>query len=174
MKQTPNSVVYIQLAIIIIATLLAILFLPTVAHSGNVAEEYYTRRKLQQRSATQASVSYESRQTIPREAERATQATTNSSRWVMSLEDYARMQARGAGIDEDMFVRIGNCEGGLDGKLRINSTDHVGPYQFNRKTFRGAANRMGWPEADVENILHNIEVAAWKMAHDGTGEWVCR
>jgi len=119
---------------------------------------------------------YGDRQVLPRDDGLRGQLDGIAVDWVMTIEDFIRMRARGVGVNEELALAIINCEGdrGLKGKMVPNAagaSSAFGPWQIINGTWAGAVKQMGLENADRSNYAVNIEVGMFILKTQGTNPW---
>ena len=75
-------------------------------------------------------------------------------------------------VDPERSIRIAKCESGFN-PLAVNATGHTGLFQFNLRTFKANAKRLGLQNANALNPYHNIEVATYMFSLDQYRQWTC-
>lgn len=73
---------------------------------------------------------------------------------------------------EATLIQIAECESHLD-PYAGNPSGASGLFQFMPSTWSSTLARMGEKYHSVFSAKWSSLAAAWKMAHDGTGEWSC-
>lgn len=142
-------------------------WLDTAVERANKASYEALKRSLEntrERSSTE----------LPREGRSGGYMQDEPNGWTMSFEEYARMQARGSGLDEDRVIRIMMCESGGNPYAKNSSSSAFGLFQFISGTWQSTKKRAGRLDWEQDNAVHQIEAAIWLIKTDGFSHWVCK
>jgi len=91
---------------------------------------------------------------------------------VKNLEDYLTYIAKENKIDEQLFMRIANCESRNNPKA-IGKTLDGGLFQYIPSTWERVRKKMGRdPNQDLRfDFVENAETAGYTIRVEGTGHW---
>lgn len=88
------------------------------------------------------------------------------------IERIIRAAALEFGVDADALVRVALCESQLD-LLAIGPVGELGVLQFQPKTFRANARRLGYTLADILDVRAQARVAAEMFSRGQSWQWSC-
>lgn len=111
-----------------------------------------------------------------------TTVTTEPQAPVGSVEEIVRQAARKYGVDENLMVRIANCESTMGKNLRnpspvivggVNYGHAEGIFQFIPSTWTRMSTQAGFGGKSVYDSYANVNTAAWAFSTGHKGEWEC-
>ena len=100
----------------------------------------------------------------------AVQAEPASGR--AEIERIIRAAALEFGVDAEDLVRVALCESQLD-LLAIGPVGELGVLQFQPRTFRANARRLGYTVADILDVRAQARVTAEMWSRGQQWQWTC-
>lgn len=100
----------------------------------------------------------------------AVRAQSTSGR--AEIERIIRAAALEFGVDGEALVRVALCESQLD-LLAIGPVGELGVLQFQPRTFRANARRLGYTLADILDVRAQARVAAEMFSRGQSWQWSC-
>ena len=88
------------------------------------------------------------------------------------IERIIRAAALEFGVDAEALVRVALCESQLD-LLAIGPVGELGVLQFQPRTFRANARRLGYTLADILDVRAQARVAAEMFSRGQSWQWSC-
>jgi soluble lytic murein transglycosylase-like protein len=90
-----------------------------------------------------------------------------------SPEAQVRLAAREFGIPESEFVRVIQCESGMNPRAVNSSSGALGLGQHLPRYWGARAAALGYSYGDWSDARANARVSAWLWATEGPHHWVC-
>lgn len=110
---------------------------------------------------------------LRREARRLVRWTRAALAAQADPETQVRAAAREFGIPEADFVRVIECESGMNPSAVNSSSGALGLGQHLPSYWPGRAAALGYGYGDWDDARANARVSAWLWATSGPQHWVC-